>query len=81
VLGFTVAHGQIAELHLVADRAKLTHLRLSFTPGEACRAGTDVTAPRVRAVTSSIAISSLFTGTRAEQPLMLRPQSADPGDR
>jgi RNA polymerase sigma-70 factor (ECF subfamily) len=31
VLGFTVSHGRIAELHLVADRAKLRHLRLTFT--------------------------------------------------
>ena len=35
VLGFTVAHGRIAELHLIADRAKLSRLRLSFTPGPA----------------------------------------------
>lgn len=28
VLGFTVAHGKIAELHLVTDRAKLRHLRI-----------------------------------------------------
>ncbi len=32
VLGFTVAHGKIAEIHLVANRAKLRHLRLSLTP-------------------------------------------------
>jgi len=32
VLGFTVAHGKIAELHLVTDRAKLQHMRLNFTP-------------------------------------------------
>lgn len=38
VLGFTVAHGQIAELHLIADRAKLQHLRLSFPPGRTQRA-------------------------------------------
>jgi hypothetical protein len=33
VLGFTVAHGKIAEINLIANRAKLRHLRLSFTPG------------------------------------------------
>jgi RNA polymerase sigma-70 factor (ECF subfamily) len=38
VLGFTVAHGKIAALHLVADRAKLQHLRLSFAPGRTQRA-------------------------------------------
>jgi RNA polymerase sigma-70 factor, ECF subfamily len=32
VVGFTVEHGKIAELHLIADRAKLRHLRLGFTP-------------------------------------------------
>jgi RNA polymerase sigma factor (sigma-70 family) len=32
VLGFTVAHGKIAELSLITDRAKLRHLRLSLTP-------------------------------------------------
>jgi RNA polymerase sigma-70 factor (ECF subfamily) len=32
VLGFTVAHGKIAELHLVTDRAKLQHMQLNFTP-------------------------------------------------
>jgi RNA polymerase sigma-70 factor (ECF subfamily) len=39
VLGFTVVQGQIAELHLVADRAKLHHLRLSFAPGRTQRPG------------------------------------------
>jgi RNA polymerase sigma factor (sigma-70 family) len=33
VLGLTVAHGKIAEINLIANRAKLRHLRLSFTPG------------------------------------------------
>src|SRR5262249_52318421 len=32
VLGFTVAHGQIAELNLITDRGKLHHLELSFIP-------------------------------------------------
>jgi RNA polymerase sigma-70 factor (ECF subfamily) len=32
VLGLTVAHGKIAEINLIADRAKLRHLRLSFAP-------------------------------------------------
>jgi hypothetical protein len=32
VLGFTVTHGKIAEIHLIANPAKLRHLRLSFTP-------------------------------------------------
>jgi RNA polymerase sigma factor (sigma-70 family) len=32
VLGLTVAHGKIAEINLIANRAKLRHLRLSFTP-------------------------------------------------
>jgi RNA polymerase sigma-70 factor (ECF subfamily) len=33
VLGVTVTDGKIAELNLIADRAKLRHLRLSFAPG------------------------------------------------
>lgn len=33
VLGLTVADGKIAELNLIANRAKLHHLRLSFAPG------------------------------------------------
>jgi RNA polymerase sigma-70 factor (ECF subfamily) len=32
VLGVTVANGKIAEIHLIADRAKLRHMRLTFTP-------------------------------------------------
>lgn len=32
VLGFTVAHGKIAELNLITDRGKLHHLQLSLTP-------------------------------------------------
>jgi RNA polymerase sigma-70 factor (ECF subfamily) len=34
VVGFTVAHGKIAEIHVLSDQAKLRHVRLSFTPGE-----------------------------------------------
>ncbi len=30
MLGFTVEHGKVAELHLVADRDKLRRLRLAF---------------------------------------------------
>ena len=33
VLGCTVTQGKIAEIHLIANRAKLRHLRLTFTPG------------------------------------------------
>ncbi len=33
VLGFTVAHGKIAELNLITDRGKLHHLQLSLAPG------------------------------------------------
>lgn len=32
VLGFTVVHGKIAGLHLVTDRRKLRHMRLTCTP-------------------------------------------------
>jgi RNA polymerase sigma-70 factor, ECF subfamily len=35
VLGLTVAQGKIAEVNLIANRAKLRHLQLSFTPGTA----------------------------------------------
>jgi hypothetical protein len=37
VLGCTVTYGKIAEIHLIANRAKLRHLPLSFTPGPAQR--------------------------------------------
>jgi RNA polymerase sigma-70 factor (ECF subfamily) len=37
VLGCTVTQGKIAEIHLIANRAKLRHLRLTFTPGPAPR--------------------------------------------
>jgi RNA polymerase sigma-70 factor (ECF subfamily) len=33
VLGCTVVGGKIAEIHLIANRAKLRHMRLSLTPG------------------------------------------------
>ena len=35
VAGFTVAHGKIAEIHLIANQAKLRHLRLSLASGAA----------------------------------------------
>jgi RNA polymerase sigma-70 factor (ECF subfamily) len=37
VLGCTVTQGKIAEIHLIANRAKLRQLRLTFTPGPAQR--------------------------------------------
>jgi RNA polymerase sigma factor (sigma-70 family) len=40
VLGFTVAHGKIAELNLITDRGKLHHLQLSLTPGPTERQST-----------------------------------------